>query len=246
MKCVHLIMFPGWGMEKGVFQPLSEHLSKRFQLSFVDWRNISECSEITARARTIVQSIDEPVFLLGWSLGAIAALDAASIYPKNVKGLILIGATSRFTSDKNYLSGWHPRIVERMKKQLENAKEKTLVAFYESMFSISEKEAGFYDQFIKHVKNQCQGDHTLSLQIGLDYLIEKDVRKLLQQMNVPSLLIHGKEDTICPVKASIFMKEELNEQVSLSILEKTGHIPFFTKTDQCRELITTFIQEGVR
>ncbi|WP_155837475.1 alpha/beta fold hydrolase [Aneurinibacillus terranovensis] len=142
MKQLHLVMLPGWRMEKAAFQPLIEPLSEVFQLLFVEWRGVKAPSDFKERVIKKIISVGEPVFLLGWSLGSLAALEIASTYPKSIKGLILIGGTSRFTSGEQYPFGWHPRILERMKKQMQQNKEKTLTVFYEAMFSGTGKEEG--------------------------------------------------------------------------------------------------------
>ncbi|MFB6799965.1 alpha/beta fold hydrolase [Peribacillus butanolivorans] len=243
MKQPNLVMLPGWGMEKDAFQPLIKPLSEVFHLSFIEWRDMKTLNDFEERVIDTIASIDGPVFLLGWSLGSLLSLELESSYRKKIKGLILIGSTSRFTTGDNYSLGWDPRMVERMKKQLQRNKEKTLTSFYEAMFSEAEKEEGFYHQFITTIQSEFHGDDVFSLLIGLDYLIQKDVRVKLDQIETPILLIHGREDKICPLEASSFIKENLGGKAEVHIIEGAGHIPFFTKPQECVQLIKTFIQK---
>lgn len=245
MKKPNLIMLPGWGMEEGAFKPLIKPLSEAFNLSFIEWRDTKTLNDFEERVIDTIASIDGPIFLLGWSLGALVSLELISSYREKIKGFILIGATSRFTTDENYSFGWNPLIVERMKKQLQRNKEKTLISFYEAMFSEAEKKEGFYHQFNATIQREFQGDDVFSLLIGLDYLLQKDVRVKLAQVKTPFLLIHGMEDKICPLEASTFIKENLGGEAEFHIMEDTGHIPFFTKPQECVQLMKTFIQKGV-
>ncbi|UQD51893.1 alpha/beta hydrolase [Bacillus methanolicus] len=245
MKPSYLVMLPGWGMEQAAFQPLIDSLSKVFQLSFVEWRGVKSPNDFRERVEETIISIQEPVFLLGWSLGSLAALEFAITYPNSVKGLILIAGTSRFTSCEHYSFGWHPRIVERMKKQLQRNKEKTLADFYDSMFSESEKEAGFFSQFAEIVQRKFQGDDIFSLITGLDYLLQKDMRVRIGQIKTSCLLIHGKKDVICPIEASSFIGAKLGDKSIFYVLEDAGHVPFFTKLEKCVQLITNFVQKEV-
>ncbi|MFJ7682761.1 alpha/beta fold hydrolase [Peribacillus butanolivorans] len=243
MKQLNLVMLPGWGMEKDAFQPLIKPLSEVFHLSFIEWRDMKTLNDFEERVIDTIASIDGPVFLLGWSLGSLLSLELASSYREKIKGYILFGATSRFTTGENYSFGWDPRMVERMKKQLQRNKEKTLTSFYEAMFSEAEKEEGFYHQFITTIQSEFHGDDVFSLLIGLDYLLQKDVRVKLDQIETPILLIHGREDKICPLEASSFIKENLGGKAEVHIIEGAGHIPFFTKPQECVQLIKTFIQK---
>ncbi|MCO0596234.1 alpha/beta hydrolase [Peribacillus butanolivorans] len=243
MKQPNLVMLPGWGMEKDAFQPLIKPLSEVFHLSFIEWRDMKTLNDFEERVIDTIASIDGPVFLLGWSLGSLLSLELASSYREKIKGYILFGATSRFTTGENYSFGWDPRMVERMKKQLQRNKEKTLTSFYEAMFSEAEKEEGFYHQFIATIQSEFHGDDVFSLLIGLDYLIQKDARVKLDQIETPILLIHGREDKICPLEASSFIKENLGGKAEVHIIEGAGHIPFFTKPQECVQLIKTFIQK---
>ncbi|CAN7478711.1 alpha/beta hydrolase [Peribacillus frigoritolerans] len=243
MKQPNLIVLPGWGMEKEAFQPLIKPLSDAFNLSFVDWSDMKALNDFEERVIDTIASIDGPVYLLGWSLGSLVSLELSSSFRERIKGFILFGATSRFTTGENYSFGWDPRMVERMKKQLQRNKEKTLTSFYEAMFSDAEKEAGFYHPFTKIILSEFHGDDVFSLLIGLDYLLQKDVRARLHLIKAPLLMLHGREDKICPLEASSFIKENLGGKAEVRIIEGAGHIPFFTKPEECMEHIKTFIQK---
>ncbi|MES9681316.1 biotin biosynthesis protein BioH [Bacillus sp. AFS001701] len=240
MRKPHLIMLPGWGMETSVFQTIREPLAEIVQLSFVEWRNVRNLGDFKERVKETVYKTNEPVHILGWSLGSIAALEFAAENNEYVKGLILIGATSHFTSVIDHTIGWHPRVIERMKKQLKRNKEKTLSNFYEAMFSQSEKKE--FLTFMNSVKHNFQGDDLDSLCTGLDYLVKTDVRESLSKIKANSLLIHGKEDTICPSEASSYMKEQMNKKGKRYVLHNAGHIPFFTRSSECIQLMTQFLQ----
>jgi pimeloyl-[acyl-carrier protein] methyl ester esterase len=243
MKQSTIIIFPGWGMEKAAFHPLIKSLSTIYSVSFTDWRGVRELSDFKERAIQILTSTQGTVYLIGWSLGSLITLELASLYPKKIEGLILIGGTSRFTNDVHYIFGWEQRIVERMKKQLQRNKEKTLTAFYSAMFTKSEKEEEFHHQFIEVVQRDYQGDSTHSLLTGLDYLLQKDVRMHLNKIQTPCLLVHGKDDQICFPESSSFIAKRIGGKAQLCILEKAGHIPFFTKPQQCTQLIEKFLEK---
>ncbi|MGE7907085.1 alpha/beta fold hydrolase [Peribacillus sp. NPDC094092] len=243
MKQPNLVVLPGWGMEKEAFQPLIKPLSELFHLSFIEWRAMKALNDFEEKVIDTITSIDGPVYLLSWSLGSLVSLELASSYREKIKGFIFFGATSRFITGEHYPFGWDPRMVERMKKQLQRNKEKTLTSFYEAMFSEAEKEAGFYHQFISTIQSEFHGDDVFSLLIGLDYLLQKDARAKLDRIEAPCILLHGREDNICPLEASSFIKENLGGKAEFHIIEGAGHIPFFTNPQECVQFIKTFVQK---
>jgi len=71
---------------------------------------------------------------------------------------------------------------------------------------------------------------------GLSYLEKTDLRNALPQIKVPVHILHGAADAICPVGAAVYMKEYLPD-CNLTVFEGCGHIPFFTKAEECRNLM---------
>lgn len=160
MKELKVIFIPGWGMEENIWTLVLPYF-KGYSVQCINWRNVKEQSEFAGRIIDVAK--DENVILVGWSLGALAAVQA---YKKvNAKGIVLIGGTAKFTNTCDYTSGWNALHVERLKKNLARKKEDTLKRFYENMFTKDElKENKRFEDMIKHFK----GDSIQSLQLGLE------------------------------------------------------------------------------
>ncbi|MFB5249994.1 alpha/beta fold hydrolase [Bacillus cereus] len=235
MKELKIIFIPGWGMEEGVWTLVLPYF-KGYSVQCVEWRNVKEQSEFTGRIIDVAQ--DENVILVGWSLGALAAVQA---YKKiKAKGMVLIGGTTKFTNTSDYTSGWNSLHVERMKKNLTRKKEDTLKRFYENMFTKNElKENTSFEEIALNFK----GDSIQSLQLGLDYLIETDMRNELTDVKVPLLLLHGEQDVICPLSAAHSMTE--NRNAKLKVVSEAGHALCVTNFEYCANEIIQFV-EGIR
>ena len=105
------------------------------------------------------------------------------------------------------------------------------------MFTKDElKENKSFEDIIKHFK----GDSIQSLQFGLDYLIETDMREALKEINVPILLIHGERDVICPLSAACSMAE--NETAKLKVVSEAGHALCVTNFEYCVNEIIQFVE----
>ncbi|HHY73278.1 MAG TPA: alpha/beta fold hydrolase [Bacillus bacterium] len=247
MKRGSIILLPGWGLNNQVWSPLQEELEKHYSLYFVDWHDIHTITDFKKRVADLIE-LEKLVsfFLLGCSLGSIVALEIAHSYRERAKGVVMLGGTSRFTVDPSsgYTYGWTSRIVERMKSNMRQEIRKTLVSFYTSMFSKSEIENGALDRFLSLGINQSPEENPESLLIGLDYLIQMDLRNDLHNISSPILLIHGEEDKVCPRTAADYIFQQMDGNAVLETLPFTGHLPFFTQTEECLSWIQTFVTEN--
>lgn len=244
MSTASLIMLPGWGLDSQIWSPIKEELAAQHHLYFVDWHDIHTIADFKERVIHLLKWEKlESYFLLGSSLGSVVALEIAHTYPKQVKGVVMLGGTSRFTVDPSgdYDYGWRARIVERMKSNVKQEMKKTLTSFYTSMFSKSELEAGELARFLSLGVNRNREDNLDSLVIGLDYLIQMDLRKELKNISSPILLIHGEEDKVCPRTAVEYIFYQTKGNADLKILPNTGHLPFFTRPQECLGWIQKFI-----
>lgn len=243
----YLIMLPGWGMKNFVWNKINEFLSKDFELIFIEWTDIHSLYEFKEKVIKVIEEKQISAFsLLGWSLGSLVAQDIASENLWNIKHLILIGGTSSFVQHKEdeYNVGWHKRIVERMRSQLYKKTEETLYNFYDAMFSKEEKEKGYLKEFLQLAEDNIEKQSIDYLTLGLDYLIQKDLRTKLSDINIPLLMIHGEKDSICPLEAALYIKNIISYS-NIKVINQAGHIPFFTNPSDCYNAISQFATKNI-
>ena len=90
------------------------------------------------------------------------------------------------------------------------------------------------------IVDRFKGDSIQSLQLGLDYLIETDMREELKEIKVPILLIHGEQDVICPLSAARSMTE--NSGSELKVVSEAGHALCVTNFEYCANEIIQFVE----
>ncbi|HEK9102441.1 alpha/beta fold hydrolase [Bacillus pfraonensis] len=235
MKQPELIFIPGWGMEKRVWDSLLPYFQE-YSVRYVEWRGVKELTDFAGLVEEAAQGQD--VILIGWSLGALAALQVCNRV--QTRGMILLGGTAKFTVDEEYENGWKLPFVERMKRSLLKRKEDTLKRFYKSMFTKQEiKDREQFEGIVAHF----QGDSIESLQLGLDYLIEMDMRSQLKQVKTPMLLLHGEQDAICPLSAARYIQE--NTKGTLKVISGAGHALCVTNVEYCAHEMIQFV-EGIQ
>lgn len=192
--------------------------------------------------KAINRETEDPMVLTGWSLGALVALELALLMPEKIKSLVLIGGTSRFTQAPDYHGGLPRVLVERMKKSLTRNPGQTLEKFFSLMFTSQEREEGIMEQFQKGYLSPGQNWSEKELAAGLDFLINQDLREKLGKIKVPSLIIHGDRDEICPPAAACYLHAQLKNS-QLQMLPGCGHVPFLSKAEVFNEIVRRWLDD---
>jgi len=234
-----MIMLPGWSMDRSVWGSFSEGLSSQFELEHVDWTDVESTGSFREKARDrILKAEKRKVVLLGWSLGAIAALEIASEMPEHLDSMVLISPTARFTQDRmsGYRSGWSAKVLDRMIKKLALEGKETVESFRENLLSESDRI-----KMTQGILEDQPPQADYKLRLGLEYLKEADLRERICRIKVPTLMVHGEEDEIVPSEASKYMAERNPDCFKLRTIEGCGHIPFLTETELCLEHIREFM-----
>lgn len=243
MNKSYLIILSGWAVKSFVWNKFIKFLSQEYKVLYIDWYDVVSLEDFKKKVISVINKNKIKEFsLLGWSLGSLVALDLALDNSFTINKLILIGGTSKFISlkDRDYPYGYNKRIVEKMKVSLLRNMDSTLEAFYKNLFSDDEKKKGYLNKFLTFEKENIItdgfGDIKVSLALGLEYLIQKDLRNKLSEIEIPILMIHGSKDFICPLENAVFIKNHtINSKII--IIENLGHVPFFTDAYRCYKAV---------
>lgn len=192
--------------------------------------------QLVAAFTAYYEQQNEPLTVVGWSLGGMLALQLAADYPNKIKKLILFSSTPRFTTCENYTAGLAPSIVKNLGRKLLKNPWQTQLDFYHLMFSSHEQVN--WETFTSHLAPAFAAIEMPALQSGLRYLSETDLRPLLPTIQTPCQILHGSEDTICPPAAAEYLASML-PNVTLTLLPGAGHIPFYTQSEYCKSQLLT-------
>ena len=166
------------------------------------------------------------VIVLGWSLGSMLALELANKHGDKIAGLTLVAPTAKFINSDDYQAGLPSSVLKNLQRKLIRNKLETQKNFYGLMFS--KNEASLKDKFIDDLAPLFYDLDIDSLQKGLMYLKEQDLRFLLHDIKVPAVIISGTEDDICLPQAAEFLYSNL-AKAKLFKIAGAGHIPFLTQ-----------------
>lgn len=174
-------------------------------------RNYTEEKEIISSfAEEIFQIIENqnnPVNLIGWSLGASISALIALKKPKNLKKLILIGFTPKF-KDKNL--GHNPVAIKAFMLALK-------LDFKDTIYNFRKTASG--NIFEEIPLPEKKGSIKL-----LNEFINLDLTEKLPELNVETVFIHGKKDKIINYNGSVYSAQLIKN--SKLILTEGNHAPF--------------------
>jgi pimeloyl-ACP methyl ester carboxylesterase len=174
----------------------------------------------------------ERCILVGWSMGGSSALRLAARWPKKVAGLVLVAATPRMMEEKE--TGWRgmsPRRLEALRYGL-------LMTRGEGFFGVPEGKP-----------NPYLADEPANLERGLAYLLETDVRGVLEQAVFDAPPVHvfqSEHDGIVRPENAAWLKTVF-PQASVTMVPGTEHaLPIFIpeKIDDAVDACLAVAQKG--
>ncbi|MDF2682133.1 MAG: alpha/beta hydrolase [Brevibacillus sp.] len=214
-----ILWLPGWGMADELWDPIRSRFPSCRHI-IPDFSQVTRPDEFMAMIEKEIGRISHySLIVVGWSMGGMLAQRLAARY--TVIGLVLISTTGRFIRSREERSkGWPEAYLSRMQRGLAEDRERVMEAFYLSILTERErleKKCSF------HVMGQNEWTQE-ALMAGLSYLREEDCRPFSPAIFCPTTIIHGKDDTVCPVAAGEELAACIPEATCIQI-EDCGHAP---------------------
>jgi pimeloyl-[acyl-carrier protein] methyl ester esterase len=161
---------------------------------------------------SLLEEQREDVVLVGWSLGAFVSCKVALKKPKNLKKLVLIGFSPKFKDKK---LGHNPVAVKAFMMALK-------LDFKDAVYNFRKTAVG--DVFKDIPLPEKKGGIKI-----LKEFVEGDISNQIENIDIETVLIHGKGDKIVSPYGSIFANQRIKE--SKLLLLDTHHAPFLTHPD---------------
>lgn len=223
-----MVILSGWASQTLILQELLESLSQDFNITVVQYNNISNFNDIYEVSYEAIKG-KENIKLVGWSLGGLVALKLILLYD-NFESVSIIGGFSRFTLDKDNCYGIRRDYVESMIRGLRKNPQIIMKKFYKNMGI--DANSLLYKKLLDDIKNI----DIKALIEGLEYLLYEDIGSILSEIDIPVNLIHCKDDKIVSYKST----EEIHSEIINSrmfIFKTGGHAPFIENIQEIRDII---------
>ncbi|MCV2506068.1 MAG: alpha/beta fold hydrolase [Candidatus Lightella neohaematopini] len=241
---INIILIHGWGISSKIWLSLVKKLKKDFCVHLLDLPGYGYSKEIDLDTldklvNVIVNDINVTnTILVGWSLGGLIATKMVLLYPKNFIGLVLISFSPYFCADYNW-PGIDTITLINFFKELNNNYIKIMSRFiYLQNINIRTTRKEIVN--LKNIflsKNKIPSIRTLKF--GLKLLKNTDLRKLIDDINIPHINVYGKLDSIVSYKIASFNKNKKNINF---ILKNSAHMPFISESNNFYNILYNFIK----
>ena len=240
-----LVLLHGWGLNSGVWEPISHSLTDFFRVTMIDLpgfgRNCDAMPEVYDLA-TIAAMVSEYVpvhsHLLGWSLGGLVAQKIAIEQPSLLSSLMVLASTPKFAKEQNW-PGIKAPVLNAFEQQLERDFTKTLERF----MAIQAMGSSTAKHDIKQIKTHIQHypiPALAALRAGLNILSVSDLRHQLSTIKAPTLRMYGRLDSLVPL-AALEAVAQLHPNSESYVFAHASHAPFISHPDEFVERVTAFV-----
>jgi pimeloyl-[acyl-carrier protein] methyl ester esterase len=265
-----LVLLHGWGLNLRVWDGLAIALQDRFRIVALDlpghgrseW--IPKRASLEEQAKQIAEtiaSITKRYFLLGWSLGGQIALRLAASGPAGLDRLVLIAATPRLPAASDWPYGAPPERLAQQAASLRTDYQRTVSDFLELQVrgsaegaaALSQLRAALFAHGAQPAPNTTHRSTALgerlenpdqprldALACGLELLRNTDLRPLLGQITLPTLVIAGQYDRVTMPAASRALAQALPNAQYVEI-RRAAHAPFLSHVPQLSALLSDFL-----
>ena len=208
-----IVFVHGSGCDHSLWEFQTHDLQKDFSVVAIDLNGHGQSARRDSDAmETYVQDVlatmdvlKEPVFLVGHSLGSAIVQSVALEKSKNLVGIGLIGAGAKLRV--------HPQILETIDNDFPKASE--LILNWSFMQPAK-------PELIQRAREQMIRNGQKMLSRDLRACDGFNVMDRLSEINVPTLVICGRQDQLTPVKYSEYLKNQIARS-ELQVIESAGH-----------------------
>jgi len=172
----------------------------------------------------------EPCILAGWSLGGMLALQIAGFFPERIAALALVSTTPCFRRKPDWQPGCDEALFGAFEDAVASGSGRLLNRFFALMLHGDGLNRSEYNMLAKQaVDRQCPASQ-VGLSAGLELLGTIDTRKLIGDISVPTLVMHGEQDAIVSVDSGRWLAQAMTGS-RMHLFRNCGHAPFLTQPE---------------
>jgi len=231
-----LVLLHGWGMHSGVWQPILEQLTTSWRVTMIDLpgHGNSHAVELDVWDDRVLDALvdvgPEQAIWLGWSISGMLALQLALRHAQRVSHLILLACNASFVTRTDWPCAIEPAVLQQFNQDLHDDYARTLQRF----LALQVKGSAYAQSVLRQLREQftqTNAPSSQTLEAGLAYLQQSDLRTSLTRLQQPVSWLGGTHDTLVPAVSAQAM-QTLQPALQISTIDGAGHAPFLSHSRQ--------------
>ncbi|MDA7578924.1 alpha/beta fold hydrolase [bacterium] len=217
-KGPNLVLLHGWAFNSDIFLNLINKYKNNYCITVIDLpghgRSPNIDGDLESWCKEIIKLIPEKSILLGWSLGGLLSTFIANQI--KVNELILVATSPCLVNKNNWKFGIESQVFNQFVNNLKSDSTKTLKRFVSLQSNDKAQIYALHQSIQKYPASQS------ALDIGLEIILNSDLRDNYKNISIPKKSILGSLDTLVPVK----IQDWYNANDSKTHVLRSGHLPF--------------------
>jgi pimeloyl-[acyl-carrier protein] methyl ester esterase len=264
-----LLFVHGWGTDSSVWDGSTKEIADGRPYRTIDlpghggtenWDSETLAPALREIAAITAEADGNGTIGIGWSLGGMALLGAAALKPALFKALVLVSTGASFVARPGFEFGMPMARVRMMLEGMRQNAEETISKFYPLNFTAKEAKSRQAKEFISQYAPpgpvRCTEPGSAEppgcypafdyaeITNALAALGSIDLRAEAKDLKIPTLIVHGTEDSVCPIEAGTALHALLADSArsKMERFIETGHAPFITKRERFNRVVADFIK----
>lgn len=231
---VTCVFVHGWAMNSAVWDECIAELPEWIKVIVVDLPGHGTMANVPASSlddyvQALMPLVQRPVIWVGWSLGGLAVLRLAELYPQRVAAALLVATNPCFVSQPDWPCAVDAKVFDQFACDLSQNQAKTIRRFLALQVKGLPDAMNVVRQLQKSIQSRGQA-LTPALATGLKILLETDLRQTINLIESPLHWLLGGRDSLVPGElAQVLKKEYAQDKVVLNA--GASHAPFISHSD---------------
>ena len=231
---VTCVFVHGWAMNSAVWDESIKQLPDWINVVLVDLPGHGSMAEVAADSlddyvQALIPLAHRPVLWVGWSLGGLAVLRLAELYPQRVAAAMLVATNPCFVSQPDWSCAVDESVFKQFASDLNKNQKKTIRRF----LALQVKGLADVMNVVRQLQQSIESRGQASIQAlntGLDILLDTDLRQSLKSIDCPLHWMLGVKDSLVPAElAQVLLKDFSQDDVSLQ--PEASHAPFISEPE---------------
>ena len=228
-----LILLPGMMCDARLYGPQIEALSGHYSLNLIPITNHSSIQQLAAE---VIAQAPDRFGIAGLSMGGIVAMEVFAQVPDRIERIALLDTNPNAETEVKK-NDREPQISRVLKGELENVMREDIMPKY----LVADPQRN-------EILDLCLD---MALNLGKT-VFERQSHALknrpdqslnLRRIKVPTLILCGQEDQLCPLEQHQMM-HDLIKNSRLEIVQEAGHLPTLEQPAKTTEALLRWLRES--